>query len=369
MATQTVPHQYNIDLMLCALLNALFHPTATDPGSPVEAQVWYNSTQKVLKYYDGSAIQTLGTASGVSNIVEDLTPQLGGMLDVNGQALGDGTLELLKFIETASAVNEITIANAATGSGPTLSASGDDTNIDLNLSGKGTGGVTAGGSPVVTTDATQTLTNKSIVATQIDSGTLPADRLGADSIDDIGEIHSNLKSGADGTLITGTAGADGNVGSFNTDGDLVDSAKSASDIHAQNSDTGTTEGSFVIDSGNTGPRIKNDSGEIQVRNNADNADANLKAADGAFTGDLVVTGNLTVNGTQTTVNTETVTVDDNIMVLNNNESGTPSENAGIEIERGTSANAQVLWNESTDRWQANDGASTKNLKRSHPATI
>ena len=66
--------------------------------------------------------------------------------------------------------------------------------------------------------------------------------------------------------------------------------------------------------------------------------------------DLVVSGNLTVSGTTTTVNTETLTVDDNIIVLNNNAASTPTENAGIEIERGDSANKTLIWNESTDKW-------------------
>lgn len=76
---------------------------------------------------------------GISNVVEDTTPQLGGMLDVNGFSLGDGALELFKFTETPSAVNEFTIANAATGGRPTISATGDDANIDLSLQAKGSG--------------------------------------------------------------------------------------------------------------------------------------------------------------------------------------------------------------------------------------
>lgn len=52
----------------------------------------------------------------------------------------DGS-EWIKQAATASAVNEVTIANAATGTGPTISATGDDTNIDLNLAAKGTGQV------------------------------------------------------------------------------------------------------------------------------------------------------------------------------------------------------------------------------------
>ena len=98
----------------------------------------------------------------MANVVEDTTPQLGGQLDVNGQALGDGTLEILKFSETASAVNEITVKNAATGNAPEIQATGDDTNIDLNLVPKGTGGVKVGGVEIPSISSTSTLTNKRI---------------------------------------------------------------------------------------------------------------------------------------------------------------------------------------------------------------
>ena len=85
---------------------------------------------------------------GIEAVVDDTTPQLGGQLDVNGNAIGDGTLELLKFSETASAVNEVTVTNAATGNGPTLSATGDDTNVDINVDPKGTGVLKSGSSAV-----------------------------------------------------------------------------------------------------------------------------------------------------------------------------------------------------------------------------
>jgi hypothetical protein len=93
-------------------------------------------------------VQSGADGSGsLSNVVEDTTPQLGGMLDVNGQALGDGTLELLKFSETGSAINEFTIANAATGNGPTLSASSSsDSNVDINITPLGTGKTVVSGS-------------------------------------------------------------------------------------------------------------------------------------------------------------------------------------------------------------------------------
>jgi hypothetical protein len=70
----------------------------------------------------------------------------------------------------------------------------------------------------------------------------------------------------------------------------------------------------------------------------------------SIVGDLTVTGDFTVSGTTTTINTETLTVDDNIIVLNNNATGSASQNAGIEVERGDDANKTLLWNETDDKW-------------------
>lgn len=49
--------------------------------------------------------------------------------------------ELVKFGQTASAVNEIKITNAITGSEPTMEVTGDDTNIGFSIKPKGTGAV------------------------------------------------------------------------------------------------------------------------------------------------------------------------------------------------------------------------------------
>ena len=66
--------------------------------------------------------------------------------------------------------------------------------------------------------------------------------------------------------------------------------------------------------------------------------------------DVIVGGNLTVNGTTTTVNSNTVNIGDNIITLNSDETGTPSQDAGITIERGTATNKSLVWTESTDKW-------------------
>ena len=68
--------------------------------------------------------------------------------------------------------------------------------------------------------------------------------------------------------------------------------------------------------------------------------------------DLTVTGNLVVVGSSVYANTETVLIKDNIITLNAaiSQSGTPISNAGIEIDRGSSANAYLIWDETGDRW-------------------
>jgi len=90
----------------------------------------------------GSDAATAKTNLGfMTDLLDDTTPQLGGQLDINGNAIGDGTLELLTFTETGSAVNHINITNAATGNAPVVSAAGDDTDIDLSLASKGAGSI------------------------------------------------------------------------------------------------------------------------------------------------------------------------------------------------------------------------------------
>ncbi len=80
--------------------------------------------------------------------------------------------------------------------------------------------------------------------------------------------------------------------------------------------------------------------------------------------DVIVTGDLTVNGTTTTINTETLDVADNNVVLNSNHTGTPTQNAGLTVERGTSDDALFQWNESDDRWEVKVGTGYAEFKTS-----
>ena len=72
---------------------------------------------------------------------------------------------------------------------------------------------------------------------------------------------------------------------------------------------------------------------------------------------VTVAGNFTVSGTQTVVNSNTINLADNIITLNSDHTGAPSQNAGLLVERGDEADTQIRWNEGTDKWTfTNDGA-------------
>jgi hypothetical protein len=139
------------------------------PSGAVAGTVWLdttNATNPTLKFYDGADDISLAQfdysantvnwldSTVATDLINDTTPQLGGQLDVNGFALGDGTLELLKFIETASAVNEVTITNAATANAPEISSTGDDTNVDIKITPKGSGNVVLDGIKFPNADGT-----------------------------------------------------------------------------------------------------------------------------------------------------------------------------------------------------------------------
>ena len=84
-----------------------------------------------------------------------------------------------------------------------------------------------------------------------------------------------------------------------------------------------------------------------------------------FGGNLTITGNLTVSGTTTTVDSNTVSIGDNILVLNSDATGSPSQNAGLEVERGDSDNAIFQFNETDDRFEFKIGSAIAPIKASN----
>ena len=100
--------------------------------------------------------------------------------------------------------------------------------------------------------------------------------------------------------------------------------------------------------------IKGD-GRIDVSGNIEGAV--IKGSSIAITGDSSITGNLNVTGN---INSETVTdlfVEDRNITLQFGQTGTPSANSQIFVDRGSSSNSYIKWDEGGDAWKfSNDGS-------------
>lgn len=112
--------------------------------------------------------------------------------------------------------------------------------------------------------------------------------------------------------------------------------------HEQNTDTGTTSKTFVIDSGNTGAMLKAEGGGLSTRTKGDAGYANFTVQN------LVIKGDVTQEGDTFITQAERVEVRDNMILINEGETGAgvTAGFAGIEVDRGTEQNFMFGFNES-----------------------
>ena len=230
----------SIDLNKNELQNGVIHVLAANPSNPVEGQIYYNSTDQKLYFYDGSS-----------------------WVDASGD---------IKSVNT-NTTSTISVTDP----------DGPNPKIDTI-----TAAVTNGGSALATGD--QIFDH---VATSI------------------GNVSFTVQGTANEIEVTGGSSmGDGSTATIGLPSDIT---------------------------------VTND---LNVGNNLD------------VTGNAVIDGNLTVNGTTTTVNSNTVEIGDSIITLNSDETGAPSQDAGIEVERGTSPNRSLVWDESAGEWTIQQASGT-----------
>ena len=118
-----------------------------------QSGVTFSATDKGTKilYLNGTDV----VDSNIGKLSNDFNPTLAANLSTNSKniivgntygIIDENANEQIKFSTTASATNEITIANAAAGNSPVISATGGDTNVGITLTPKGDlGRITANG--------------------------------------------------------------------------------------------------------------------------------------------------------------------------------------------------------------------------------
>ena len=206
------------------------------------------------------------------------------------------------------------------------------------------------------------------------------------ALTNVTSLDATTTSTVRSTISVTDAGGDGSLAYNNSTGVVTYTGPSASEARAHVSavDAGG-DGSFTYNSGTgaftyTGPSAAEVRAHISANKglSISSGELNIDSANvkGMFSGgtgvtyndgvisigqpvattsdvtfnDVIISGDLTVSGTQTTVNTETILLADNVIVVNSNATGSPTENGGIEVERGDATNKTLIWNETDDKW-------------------
>jgi len=329
----------SIDLNKNELLNARIQNLGSAPSNPVVGQVYYNSGDNVMYYYNGlsSPNGPWMPMSASTEVVQDIIGSSieGGTgltatysdstgvvtVDLDDTAVDSGSYGSQTKIPTFTVDQQGRLTEAGEVDVATeLSITGDTGNTSISLL---TEGLTVSGGEGIDVD----VTNNTITIS--------------------GEDASTTNKG---------------VASFETaDFNVSSGAVSIKNVNLDSQ----TSGDYVA-------TIQGTPDQITVSpNSGHNAAVTVGLPDDVeIVGNLQVGGNLNVIGTVNAVNTTQINIEDNKINLNSNFEGTPSADAGIIVERGNEADVEILWNETSDKWTlTNDGTNYHSIARKYSQTL
>jgi len=356
----------SVDLNKNELLNARIQNLGSAPSNPVSGQIYYNTGTNILYFYNGTEWTP---ASGSTEVIQDII----GSSVLAGTALtatyndtaGTTTLKLNDTAVTAGSYGSTTAIPTFTVDAQGRLTAAGTVNVATNLSVAGDTGTdtvdlltdtltVAGGEGIDVAVTNNRITISAENATYTNKGVASFDASDFTVVG--GEVSLNKDP-----VITLSGDVTGSATMTNL-GDVTISTTIEPNSVALGADT---TGSYVS-------TIAGTAGEITVSGSgSESAAVTIGLPDDVtVTGNLSIGGNLDVQGSINSISTTEVNIVDNKVVLNTNVTGAPSADAGLKVNRGTSADVEVLWNEAADQWTlTNDGTNYHEITRKYKTTL